>query len=150
MKRRITFSIALVFGALLLMSSSSTVQGQQVRRFIFDTGTLTLNNPDQFLRVIIHWGDGSAEPAAIRFRQFGYRDLNDVYMVASENTTDPIRLEPGQAAHIDISQGGFAAIRGVVFCDGSVKAAQQARVTVQIVSQSTGRVEGVLIGLLIP
>jgi hypothetical protein len=148
MKRRMTFSLVL-FGVLLLTSSYSTANAQQVRRFTFDTGTLTLNNPDQFLRIIIHWGDGSAAPASVRFRRFGYIEQDNLYKVASENTSDPITLQPGEAAHVDISQGGFAATRGVVFCDGSVKDVEQARVTVQIISQSTGRVEAVLIALLL-
>ncbi|HEV8589355.1 MAG TPA: hypothetical protein VGQ72_10810 [Pyrinomonadaceae bacterium] len=150
MKPRMTLSIAFAIGVLALIGSYQAANAQQVRRFRFDTGVLTLNNPDQILRVTINWGDGSAAPASVRFRRFGYIEQGNIYTVASENTSDPITLQPGEAAHVDISQGGFAGIRGVVFCDGSVKDMEQARVTVQIISQSTGRVEAVLIALLLP
>jgi hypothetical protein len=152
MKRRITLSITLVlsFVLLSLMSSDSTAKAQpEGRRLSFDTGILTLNSPDQVLRVTINWGDGNA-PGAVRFRRMGYIEQGNLYRVASQVTTDPITLAPGEGAHIDISQGEFNAVRGVVLGNLIGTDAAGARVTVQIITRSTGRVDSVLCALLIP
>ena len=152
MKRRMTLSLVLTLSVLLtLMSSDSTARAQQEgRRFSFDTGVFTLNNPDQVLRFSIHWGDGSITPAVVRFRQMGYIEQGNIYKVASEVTTAPITLAAGEAAHIDISQGEFNAVRGEVIVGGSSADAARARVTVQIITRSTGRVDSFLPALLIP
>ena len=55
MTRRIASSIILVLSAVLLclMSFAATAQAQSETRLRYDTGVLTLNNADQFMRVTI-------------------------------------------------------------------------------------------------
>jgi len=140
MKRRTTLSITLVLSLLLLslVNPDATAKAQQgERRFSFDTGVLTLNNPDQVLRLTVDWGDGETS-AVVRFRRKGYFEQGNIYKVASEVTTAPITLASGEAAHIDISQDEFNAVRGEVLVRGSNAGAASARVTVQIITRSTG------------
>ena len=150
MRRQKVIPITLLLSVVLLTIMSANVAAQQGRRFVCDSGVYTLKNPDQVLRVTIDWGDGTETPATVRFRQLGYLEQGSIYKVAAETTTDPIMLAAGEAAHIDISQGEFGAVRGVVYVGGSTRDAIRARVTFQIISKSTGRVESVLIALLMP
>jgi len=152
MKLKMKFSAgSALFLLVLLMNSATTAQvPQEQRTFSFDTGVLTLNNPDQFLRATIDWGDGSATPASVRFRQVGYIEEGNIYRVASVVTTDPLTVTAGEAAHFDINQRDFNAVRGMILVGAAKVDAARARVTVQIISSSTGQVESVLVALLIP
>ena len=152
MRRQKMISITLLLSVVLLTIMSANVVAQQGRGLFVacDSGVYTLKNADQVLRVTIDWGDGAESPATVRFRQLGYLEQGNIYRVAAETTTDPITLAAGEAAHIDISQGEFGAVRGVVYVGGSTRDAVRARVTFQIISKSTGRVESVLIALLLP
>ena len=151
MKRQIALLtlLGLSFVMLSLVSAGPTAKAQPERRFSFDTGVITLNNPDQLLRLTVDWGDGETS-AVVRFRRKGYIEQGNIYRVASSVTTDPTTLSSGEAAHIDISQGEFNAVRGEVIVGGSGADASRARVTVEIISRSTGRVESVLVALLLP
>ena len=149
MKRRMALSITLVLSVVLLSLMTARAQ-QGGKRFSFYTGVLTLNNPDQVLRLTVDWGDGSSAPAVVRFRRRGYLEQGNIYRVASEVTTDPTTLAPGEAAQMDISQGEFNAVRGEIIVVGSGTDAAGARVTVQIINRTTGRVDSVLVALLVP
>jgi hypothetical protein len=151
MKRQKMILVTLLWSVVLLTILSANVAAQQGRRvFGCDSGVYKLKDPDQVLRVTIDWGDGAESPATVRFRQLGYLEQGNIYKVAAETTTDPITLAAGEAAHIDISQGEFGAVRGVVYVGGSTRDAIRARVTFQIISKLTGRVESVLVALLLP
>ena len=119
MKRKIILSIALVLSVVLvsLMSSDSTAKAQQQNRFRADTGIVTLGGPNQILRVTV----------------VGALDLNDLFIrlnrqsftqdvcnggvckltVASQSTSAPILLMPGEAASFDIPNTAFG-VRAVI------------------------------------
>jgi hypothetical protein len=104
MKRRITLSIALVLSVVLvsLMSSDSTVKAQQPQRFRFDTGVLLLG-PNQELRVTVATGDVNAEDSInIRFRQINYDNCSPKLCIASQTTSDPVRVAPNEAAYFNV------------------------------------------------
>ena len=119
MKRRIALSIALALSvvALLPASSDSTAQAQQRTRFRADTGIVTLA-PNQVLRVTVTAVDG-ADFLTVRFRRMQYAQgacNGGVCKLASvtDLIIDPITVMSGEAAYIDIPQGGFAGVRGIV------------------------------------
>jgi hypothetical protein len=150
MKHRTRFSIALLI-TIVLLSLTSSVNAQQVRRHVADTGIITLG-PNQKLRVAIAGdfdGDADVDGTDFLFKRFGYIEQDNIYRVASQ-TTDTINLVQNEGASIDINQGGFRAVRCVVSGNLSVKDAKSARVTVQIINKITNQVESVLVALLIP
>jgi hypothetical protein len=119
MKRRLTLSTALALSvlSLALVSSDSTAQAQQQVRFRADTGIVTLG-PNQVLRVTVTAVDGS-DFLLVRFRRTQYAQgacNNGACKLASvtDLILDPFTLMAGEAAYIDIPQGGFAGVRGVV------------------------------------
>jgi hypothetical protein len=121
MNRRITLSIALVFGVVLvsLMSSVSTVIAQQGgRRSVTDTGMLTLG-PNEVLRITVNPRDGAfSGTIVVRFRRLEYAASNCnggvcKHVVASQTTSDPITLDRGEAASFDIQNVAFG-VRGMV------------------------------------
>lgn len=145
MKRRIILSIALALSVVLvsLMSSDSRVEAQQQQRFRADSGIITLG-PNQILRVTV----------------MGALDLNDLYFrvnrqsytqgtcdsggvckhtIASQTTSNPIMLMPGEAALFDIPAsflgGVFIGVRGVVLSNS-----RNVRVTGIVFDTSTQRV----------
>jgi hypothetical protein len=119
MTRRITLAIALALSVvfLSLMSSDSTALAQQRLKFRADTGIVTLG-PNQVLRVTVTAVDG-ADFLAVRFRRMQYGQgacSGGVCKLASvtDLILDPFTLMAGEAAYVDIPQGGFAGVRGVV------------------------------------
>lgn len=153
MKRKITLSIALALSIVLLslMSSDSTAKAEPPQRFRADTGLVTLG-PNQVLRMAIAGdfnGDGDVGGADLIFRRIGYIEQDNIYGVASQDTTDPIRLRSGEGASIDINPGQFDAVRGVVAGNYIGTNLRGARVTVQIIDGDTGEVES-LMALLVP
>lgn len=141
MHRRIALSIALALSvvALSLMSSDSTAQAQQGRRrFSFDTGIVN-PGPNRELRVAVV-GDFNGDGADfIQFRQISYIEQGNIYKVASQNTTAPIRLmeEEGIFFGIDAAPDGdmHRAVRGVV-----LSSSRNVQVTVMIIDTSTRQV----------
>jgi hypothetical protein len=143
MKRKITLSIALVLSLTLLMltGSDSRVAAQNQIRVVADTGVITLG-PNQILRVTV----------------VGALDLNDLYLfrvnkrsyaqnacsdgicklaVASQTTTNPITLMPGEAASIDIAGDELQhGVRGVVLSNS-----RDIRVNAYIINAVTGAFE---------
>jgi hypothetical protein len=155
-KRRITLSVALTLSVVLLslMSSDSTARAQpNGTRVRFDTGIVRLG-PDQLLRVAILGdadGDGDTDGADfVVFKRMGYIEQDNIYRVASQLTTDPIKLGQGEAASIDINQGEFNAVRCLVAGNFIGTNASSARVTVQIINRTTNQVDSILIAMLFP
>jgi len=155
MKRKKTLSLVLTLSVLLLlMSSDSVAHGQQRgKRVSFDTGIITLG-PDQLLRVAIAGdADGDADVDGADFlvlKRMGYIEQANIYRLASQVTTDRIRLRQGEAVSIDINQTEFNAVRCVVQGNFNGTDAKNARVTVQIINRITNQVDSVLIALLLP
>ncbi|HEX6187015.1 MAG TPA: hypothetical protein VFZ40_02950 [Pyrinomonadaceae bacterium] len=156
MKRKIALSLALTLSVVMLslMSSDSSANAQQRgKKVSFDTGIVTLS-PDQFLRVAIA-GDFNRDADAdgadfLVFKRVGYIEQGNIYRVASQVTTDPIRLGQGEAVSIDINQGEFNAVRCLVAGNFIGTDASNARVTVEIINRTTNQVDSVLIALLLP
>ncbi|HKX84852.1 MAG TPA: hypothetical protein VJL58_11570 [Pyrinomonadaceae bacterium] len=124
MKRKITLSIMLALSIVLvsLTRSDSTAKAQPPQRFFADTGFIT-PGPDQRLRLTISINprDGTFTGTLVSFTKFVYAqptcdDGICTVTAASQNTSEPIRLMPGEAVWIDIyapfDQGG--GVRGVV------------------------------------
>ena len=138
MKRRITLSIALVMSITLLslMSSNSTAQAQQRMRFRADTGIVALG-PNQVLRVTVTAVDG-ADFLTVRFRRMQYAQgpcNGGVCKLGSvtDLILDPFGLMADEAAYMDIPQGGFAGVRGVVQTNR-----RNVRATATIINTVTG------------
>ncbi|HEX6187012.1 MAG TPA: hypothetical protein VFZ40_02935 [Pyrinomonadaceae bacterium] len=140
MVRRITLSIALTLGIVFgsLMSSDSTAQAQPRMRFRADTGVVALG-PNQVLRVTVTDSDSDgADFLAVRFRRMQYAQgpcSGGVCKLGSvtDLILDPFGLMAGEAAYIDIPQGGFAAVRGVVQTNR-----RNVRATATIINTVTG------------
>jgi len=151
MKRRITLSITLVLSVVLLslMSSDSTAKAEpEGRRVSFDTGIVTLG-PGQKLRVAVVGDFNRDNDIRVRFRRMGYIEQDNLYKVASEVTTDPITLAPGEGAVIDITlDRDMNAVRGIVNAN-LIGTNAAGTVTVQIID-ATGQVDSILIALLVP
>ena len=145
MKRKITLSLVLSV-ALLLMTFDSTTRAQPVRRFRFETGIVKLG-PNQIMRITINWGDGT--PNSVRFGQTAYTQdgchADGVCKLTGTNTfSGSITLMPGEAASYDILSAGTYG-RGIVVTNN-----RNAHVNASIIDATTGRVDAVLIALLIP
>lgn len=120
MKRRITLSVGLVLGLLMLsqMSSDATAHAQQGgRRSVTDTGMLTLGLND-VLRLTVTPKDGASGPIVVRFRRIEYSPGNCngggcKHVPTSQTTSDPITLTRSEAASFDI-QNTASAVRGMV------------------------------------
>ena len=147
MKCRIMFSIALTLSLALisLMSSDSTAKAQNQIRVVADTGVITLGS-NQILRLTV----------------VGALDLNDLYLfrvnkrsyaqsacsdgicklaVASQTTTNPITLMPGEAVLIDIvGQEQQHGVRGVILSNR-----RNVQVTAMIINNLTGEVTSQII-----
>ena len=146
MKRRITLSIALTLSVVLvsLMSSDQAAKAQQGRRVVGDTGIITLG-PSQVLRMTVNSDeDGDVDGADfLVFRRIEYSQGacggSGVckLAVASQTTSNPIALMPGEAALYDISDGtsNTVGVRGVVLSNR-----RNVRVTGIVFDTSTWRV----------
>jgi hypothetical protein len=153
MKRKITLSLVLVFGIILVLltSSDSPVTAQNQTRYSADTGVITLGQ-NQILRVTINGGSGD-DSIAVRFRQTRYvQTLCDggvcKFAVESQTTTPQMISAPNQSSKLDVMAnqiGPDAAARVEV-----LSSSRNARVTVQIIDALTGEVQSVLIALLLP
>lgn len=144
MKRRITLSIAFVVSVVLLslLSSDSTTQAQKPIRFTADTGMVTLG-PNQMLRMtVVNRGKADAD---VRFTKMEYSQgtCNGgvcSHVVASETTSAPMSLAPGEGASTDIlcgNDGGlFQGVRGMVVANN-----QDVRVNCLIINTTTGQVD---------
>jgi hypothetical protein len=125
---------------ITLMISDSAVAQTASRRLFADTGVITLG-PNQVLRLTVAAGDVNGDDdIRVRFRRTGYIEQDNLYKVASQSTSAQITLAPGEAASIDITQGAFKAVRGVVMGNLIGTDAARARVTAQIINTSTGEV----------
>ena len=146
MKRRITLSIALTLSVVLLslMSSDQAAKAQQGRRVVGDTGIITIG-PNQVLRLTADFDlDGDVDGADfLVFKRIEYSQGacggSGVckLAVASQTTSNPIALTPGEAALYDIPEGtsNTVGVRGVVLSNR-----RKVRVTGIVFDTSTWRV----------
>ena len=152
MKRRITLSIVLVLSVVLLSSASSdsTVQAQQQQRqrFTADTGVVTLG-PNQMLRLTINGGAGN-DAITVRLRRMEYSQnacSGGVckLAVASQSTSAPVTLMPGEAASFEIDPAPNGelqrAVRGVILGRGLTK---DLTGTLLIIDKTTGQVNSII------
>lgn len=147
MKRRITLSLALALSiiAASLTSSDSTVKAQNQLRPLTDFGPVTLGL-NQVLRLSVTAGfdPGPLDGKVVRFRRMEYTPgicSGGVckLAVASQTTSDPITLMPGQAASFDIpasfSGGVFVGVGAVVLSNR-----RDVKITSVVFDTSTQRV----------
>jgi hypothetical protein len=145
MHRKKTLSIALALSVALvsLMSSDSTAKAQPGgRKFRADTGIVTLG-PNQILRVTVAAGDVNGDNVRVRFQRMEYVQGSCGggicrLAAASQTTSDPITLMPGEAASIDIPNTAFG-VRGLLVGLGNIG------VTAMIINTSTGEVTSQII-----
>jgi hypothetical protein len=144
MKRQTTISLILGMSMLLsLLSLPSTTSAQAGRRPVADTGVVSLG-PNQVLRVTGDWnGDGSD---TIQFRQLSYATVGCSdgvckHMVASQSTSAPVMLMPGEAASLELLSYGWG-VRAVVYSEHP-----NVHVNATIVDTTTGNIIGVLMPL---
>jgi hypothetical protein len=138
MKRKITLTMALALGVLLvsLTSSDSTARAQQQAKFRADTGIVTLG-PNQVLRVTATVVDGN-DFLAVRFRRMQYAQgtcVGEVCKLASvtDLIIDPVTLMAGEAASMNLSQDGFKGVRIMVQSNR-----RNVRATAAIINTVTG------------
>ena len=148
MKRKMTLSLALTLSMLLsLVGFAPTAQGQPAQRFRFDTGVVT-PSMGQVLRLTVD-GMGGADRIAVRFawRKYMPAGCNSEgvcrHMVVSQGTTMPETLG-GDALSFDV-QGTGNGVRVVAESNSP-----NVQVTVQLIDTATGKVETILIALLLP
>lgn len=142
MKRKIFLSITLTLSFVLI--SLTTAQAQENCLFRADTGIVATGDGQilgSLLRVTAvydHSGE-YAQKTVVRFAQINYAPescQNGIceQTIASQTVSAPIALAPREAVSFDIIPSpNSSAVRGFVFCDGSVK------VTVTIIDRSTGK-----------
>ncbi len=150
MKRKITLSIALFLSIVLvsLTSSDSRVEAQNQIRIVADTGVVTLG-PNQILRITLGTSGGNYTFA---FRQMDYMQTACnggvcKLAVASQTTTNPITLMPGEAASFDIPNTAFG-VRGLILGNVLNGAVRNVRVTTIVFDTSTQRVVAAYEGYL--
>jgi hypothetical protein len=150
MKRKIVLAVALVLTMAFVsqLNSVTSVRAQPPQRFRFETGVAKLG-PNQIMRLTVFpdWGDGTAR--SVRFGQTAYTqdgcNGDGVCKLTGTNTfTGPITLMPGEIASYDILAAGTYG-RGIVLTND-----RNAHVNASIIDATTGRVDAVVIGLLIP
>ncbi|HEY8203958.1 MAG TPA: hypothetical protein VIF81_04450 [Pyrinomonadaceae bacterium] len=146
MKRKSIFSVAVALSVLLtVITFVSTTQAQPPQRFVYTTGVVKLG-PNQALRIIIDWGDGTA--GQVRFGRTLYTqgpcNSDGVCQLTGSNTyTGLTTLEKGVVASCDVLAAGTYG-RGLV-----VTTSQKVHVSAAIVNATTGATD-VLIGPLLP
>ena len=146
MKRKLTLSIALTLGIVLvsLTSMDWTVGAEPPQRFVFDTGLIKVGAgqlPLVFVAAGDVNGDGSVSGTDFVVRRFEYAQgpcTNDGVCrqaIESQTVSDPMRLLPGQAASIavDPSDPSGNTVRAVV-----VSNKRNARVSATIIDAVTG------------
>ena len=146
MRRQMTPTLVLALSLLIsLISFPSTAEAQQGgKRFAAETGVVTLG-PNQVLRMSVT-GDGKllGNLLTVRFRRIEYRrdacntDGVCKLAVASQTTSDPITLMPGEAAvsNLSVTTSDIdAQVRGVVLSNSP-----NVRVTAQVINTFTGEV----------
>lgn len=123
MKRILTLSIVITMSALLtLTTSDSTANAARPRRYVADTGIVTLG-PNQLLRITVApAADASPQPTeSISFNftkiEYSQRNCNPVcILVGSVPVTNSITLAPGEAASFgSLADGRYV----IVFRPGS-------------------------------
>jgi hypothetical protein len=148
MKRRITLSIALALGVVLLslMSSDSTAKAQEGgRRFVADTGIIPLGR-NQVLRVAIDFdNDGDVDGSdfiRVRFSRMEYIEQGNIYRIGSQSTSAPVTLARGEAALTDILDGTSNTVIGVraVVLGNFIGNSRNVRATATIINTLTGKV----------
>ena len=139
MERKNTLSTALVLSHDLtsLIRSDSIATAQNRLRVVADTGVITLG-PNQVLRLTATGEGKLLGNLLLSFRRTGYLEQDNIYRVASKETTDPIRLTPGEAVSMDIPRSisgsdEYFAVRGVVLSNR-----RNVRVTAMIINTLTG------------
>ncbi len=139
MKRKITLSIALALSVVLLSLMSSDSSVQAARQFTADTGIVSLG-PNQILRLTVAEQDDPFffDAAAIRYAG-GICNSEGVckHTVASQ-TSNRIRLMPGEAASFDIPGTGNWGVRGIVTSN------RRMVVNAQIIDVETGNVDAII------
>jgi len=138
MKRRITLTIAILSGVvlMLLISSDSTTRAQPGRTFVTDTGVVTLG-PNQILRLTVANG---LDQTTVRFGRFEYVDGACIggickHLISSQNISDPMTLAPGEAASYNLGDTATHEVRAVV-----TTSRQDLRINVIIINTITGDV----------
>jgi hypothetical protein len=143
LKHRKIFSIALILGVLCLSSFTPALAQNGARRLIADSSVVRLG-PDQILRITVN-GQAGNDKLNVGFRRMYYVGSTNGGIWKTSNvvqdTSGPITLAADEAASIDISQGGFDAVRGEVIIRGYTGATTvNAGVVFQIIKASTGEV----------
>lgn len=148
MKRIIKLSMLIALGVFLaLMSSDSTASAARSRRYLADTGLVTLG-PNQVLRVTVApaAGDDGAIPTetiSLNFDRYVYSRgacTGPVckYLVAAQSTM-PVTLAPGETVSIDSGSLNDGRYRLTVICN-QVSQSQKVHVNAQIIDTLTGAV----------
>src|SRR5947199_10016674 len=114
MKSRKVLSVALILGALLWPSLASTAQGQPAgKRFVADSGVNRIGG-GQILRLTIN-GQSGSDALTVSFRRMYYVGTTNGGVwkssLMAQDTSAPITIAQNEAASMDISQGGFDAVR---------------------------------------
>jgi len=140
-KRKLTFSIVLVLGLVLLsvLGSDSTSQAQKPDRHVADTGVVTLG-PNQILRVTVV--NRSKADLNVRFGRMEYSQgtcnggvCNLQTNINNEAASRAVTLAPTEAASMDIPNSSFG-VRGVVFLTTNLN--NEVGVVAQIIDSQTG------------
>lgn len=152
MKRILTLSIAIALSVLFaLTTSDSTANAARTRRYVADTGMVTLG-PSQLLRVTVAPAadDGGipTESISFNFDQLVYSRgacTGGVCMhsIQSRTTSAPITLAPGDTVSVDSSSsttGTHRTIYYTAFRHGSASRSQKVQVNAQIIDTVTGAV----------
>lgn len=145
MKRRITTTIGLVVGVVVLsmMSSAPTAHAKKEKMFSVDTGIIILG-PNQLLRIVTNNNDPEVG-YVVRFTQMAYTGTANGglsrWNLVSQTTSDSTTVAPGEGFSIDIGTSENV-VRVVVLSD-----TQDLQVTAQIIDTTTGNIIAILIGL---
>ncbi|HKP69294.1 MAG TPA: hypothetical protein VJV05_08420 [Pyrinomonadaceae bacterium] len=144
MRRRIMLSIALVLSVamLTLLRSDSSVQAESPRRFVTDTGVVTLG-PNQSLRMTVARSnaatedDGPSVQHILQFTQMTYAEDSCngnlcKQTVASVTTSGVIQLLPGESRWATFPSG---IVRGRL-----VTNRPEVEVNVLIIDNATGEI----------
>lgn len=142
MKRKITLSIALVLSIVLvsLMSSDSTAQAQPGATFINESGAVWLE-PNHVLRLTVVPGAGD-DTINVRLRVMHYPQCNGGASaickteVASQNTSPPIMLLPGETAWATFP----SSISGGAVRANVLTTSRKTVVTFQIIDTTDGKI----------